>query len=698
MLYKGEIPFVRLIIPLIAGISLGYVFVNEAAFNFAILLALFCLSVFALIIASYRKYSLYRVRSLVGLFVHFLIFLAAYGLVVDLSQRLDKTQFSLHRADALIALIKSEPKSSGSILRFESEIKGRYYQGKEGPATGKMMISIQQDSLKGRDFRYGDVILIPALYKPVDPPFNPGEFDYKSYLADRQIYHQSFLYQNQVYLIKSGDGNALISFALKLRRELVDKFSNYLPDKDAAAFASTLILGYRAELSRELVEAYSKTGTMHVLSVSGMHVGIVFMVLSWLLKFMEKTKRMLLIRALLIIAIIWFYALITGFSAPACRAALMLSFVVLGKALNRHQNTFNLIAVSAFFLLVYNPFYLFDAGFQLSYLAVIGLVYFHPRIYQSLYVKNKLLDSIWSYTALSLAAQLATFPLSIYYFHQFPLYFLFSNLFIVIPVAILMYAGILFMFIPGSVLLNYLGPALTWLIIFTNDILYYIENLPFSSWNGIWINAFECLLLGLFLIFMSLLISYRSKKLLFPVAFLVIILCLSFNLRWIANSKLHQLVFYNLRKNTAMAYIFDHRSLIVSDLDKADKLMSFSVLPAVKKKGSGQEVFHHTGDSFESEFYMGEPNFYQFGNYRILRWNNDFDHTTFSAVLKIDAVLLSGSPNAALTDLKACLNFTRLIIDSNNPDYKVKKWVSEAQTLNIMCDVLKNKEALVIEL
>ncbi len=698
MFYKGEIPFVRLIIPLIAGLSLGYIFIHEMAFNLAILLAFVSLLVFAVLTVTYRKFSLYRIRWLAGLLLHFFIFLAGYWLIVSSSERLDKTHYSLHKADVLIAMIKSEPKNSGNILRFESEIKGNYYLDKKSISAGKMIVSVQTDSMKTLDLKYGDVLLIPASYKPVDPPFNPGEFDYRSYLADRQIYYQSFLNQHQVYIINSGEGSALISFALKLRKRLVDKFNRLLPDKDAAAFASTLILGYRAELSRELVEAYSKTGTMHVLSVSGMHVGIVFMVLSVLLKFMDKTKSARLIRALLIISIIWFYALITGFSAPACRAAVMLSFIVLGKALNKHQNTYNLIAISVFFLLIYNPFYLVDAGFQLSYLAVIGLVYFHPRIYRMLYVKNKLLDCIWSYSALSLAAQLATFPISIYYFHQFPLYFLFSNLFVVLPVAIIMYAGIIFMFIPGSILLNYLGLGLTWLINFTNGILYYIENLPFSTWDGIWINTFECVLIGLVLILISLLISYQSKKLIFSITFLMIILCLSFNLRWVRNSSLQQIVFYNLRKNTAMAYIFDHKSVIISDLDKSDKLMSFSVLPAIKKKGSGYEMFHDSGDTFESKFYTGDPNFYQFANYRILRWNSDFDNTSFSTILKIDAVLISGSPNTTLKDIKASLDFTRLIIDANNPDYKVEKWVSEAKKLNIPCDVLKNNPALVIEL
>jgi competence protein ComEC len=539
---------------------------------------------------------------------------------------------------------------------------------------------------------------MPALYDSIDPPFNPGEFDYKSYLANHQVYYQAFLNQRQIHLVAQDQGNTFVSFALKLRKELVDKFYRYLQDKDAAAFASTLILGYRAELSRELVEAYSKTGTMHVLSVSGMHVGIVFMVLSVVLKFMNKTQSTRLIRALLIILIIWFYALLTGFSAPACRASFMLSFIVLGKALNKTQNTYNLIAISAFFLLLYNPFYLVDAGFQLSYLAVTGLVYFHPKIYQALYVKNKLLDYVWSYCALSMAAQLATFPFSIYYFHQFPIYFLLSNLFIVFPVAIIMYAGILFLFIPFPVVLYHVGQTLSWLIDFTNRILYYIENLPFSSYDGIWINLAECVLICLFIICMCLGVTYGYRKLILPISILLILVCSSFSWNWIEHHNHHEIVFYNLRRKTGIAYVFKGRSIIISDVDHSDKLMSFSILPAVKSKGSREEIFYPVNKGFSGSSYLGEQNFYQFGYYRILRWDKTFENIKFSKTLTVDALLISGNPRITVDQIASCLNFARIIIDGNNPDYKIEGWVTEARKMNIPYYVLKKNPALTINL
>ncbi|MBC7757562.1 MAG: ComEC family competence protein [Phormidesmis sp. FL-bin-119] len=698
MFNKGEIPFVRLLVPLIAGVLVGYFFSNEGIFKSIVSLGLISLLVLTVLIFTYRRFSIYRFKWFPGLTVHIFILAAGYWLSVYISGVYDTTHYSFQKAQLFQAEIISEPKISGQITRFEARIQAVYFQKESSAARGKIMISIQFDNIKTLTLKYGDLLLIPATYDSIDPPYNPGEFDYKSYLGDRQIYYQTFLSNDQFYLLGRGHGNPLILFALEFRKKLVEKFYHYLPDKSAAAFASTLILGYRAELSRELVEAYSKTGTMHVLSVSGMHVGIVFLVLTAVLRFMDRTKKTRLIRAFLIISVIWFYALLTGFSAPACRAAIMLSFIVLGKALNKHQNTYNLIAISAFFLLLFNPFYLVDTGFQLSYLAVTGIVYFHPKIYQAIYIKNKFLDYIWSYSALSLAAQLATFPFSIYYFHQFPVYFLISNLFVVFPVAFIMYAGILFMFIPFPAVLVYVGMILNWLINFTNNILYFIENLPFSSLDGIWVNSFECAVICLLILCISFRLTLVYKGLMIPIGVSIVILSLSYSLNWKKNYNQHQIVFYSLRKNIAIAYLSKGHSIIVSDIEESNQLSAFSLLPTVKSRGSRNELFLKDDAKFSNNSYAGDKNYFQFATYRILKWDKNFDEVEFAEDLKVSAVLISGNPKTSIAKIASCLNFTKIIIGADNPDYKIERWVRELKKMNVPYYILKKNRALIVNL
>jgi competence protein ComEC len=349
MFFKGEVPFVRLLFPLIIGILVAYTFADPLIYSWRFGLIYILFGSYLILLLAYKKYKLFRWGWLFGILIHFYLVILAYELTVHFSGRFDPSHFSALKSETLLVKIINEPKLTSGIIRFESEVIAVYSEKRIQNSNGKLLIALKLDTLKAIEVNYGDIFLIPANYQEVEPSYNPGEFDFKSYLEDKQIYFQIFLQADEGKRVFQNAGNPLISFALTLRKDLVKKFTRFLPDQEASSMASTLILGYRVDLNKDLIEAYSKTGTMHVLSVSGMHVGIVFLVLSFLLKPMDRSKNLILLRAIIIIAVIWFYSLLTGFSPSVCRSALMLSFVVLGKAMNKNQNTYNLIAISAFF-------------------------------------------------------------------------------------------------------------------------------------------------------------------------------------------------------------------------------------------------------------------------------------------------------------------------------------------------------------
>jgi len=204
---------------------------------------------------------------------------------------------------------------------------------------------------------------------------------------------------------------------------------------------AALLLGERADVDKAVLKSYSDTGTIHIISVSGLHVGIIFLVLQHLFKLVRVLKNELLKCALMILCI-WFYAMLTGLPASVIRSACMISFYCIGKAINHQSNTINHVAASALFLLSIDTLYLFDVGFQLSYLAVLGILYLQKWISNWYQPKNKVMTYIWSTTSVSLAAQLFTLPLCWYYFHQFPNYFIIANL-IAIPLSsVALYASI----------------------------------------------------------------------------------------------------------------------------------------------------------------------------------------------------------------------------------------------------------------
>jgi len=692
MFFKGKIPFVRLLLALLPGIILAKVF------HFSLLITTVLVLVGAgltiLTVIFYRILNLYKFQWIPGITIHLLMSFLGLHLSIINDPRNSGQHFADLEKDALIISVINEPRLLNGTVRFEGQVKYVLFKNERKSASGYLLVAFKVDSVKNPPIVYGDLLLIPSNINAIQGPLNPGEFDYRKFLANKQVYHQIFTQPEYVHKLQSETGNSLISFALKLRKQAVGYFNRYILNPDAAAIASTLILGYRADLSTDIIEAYSKTGTMHVLSVSGMHVGLVFLVLNQLLKKLDRGKGFRYLKPTLIILLIWFYALITGFSPSVCRAAMMLSFYVLGKALNRSQNSYNLIAISAFLLLIYNPYFLFDVGFQLSYLAVLGLVYFHPKIYHLFHIKSRFIDQIWNYSALSVAAQLATFSLSIYYFHQFPVYFLISNLFIVLPVTLIMYLGFVFLLVPVPLISVYLGKVLNFLIQLVNSGLYEIENAPSSTINDLWLSNLQLftLTLGVLLIFVAF--QFRYKLALYGSLASLFVFALTIPLNTLIRSHRHELIFYSLKRNTGIGIIRGAKATLISDVDD-EKIFSYSIRPSLSSKGITNLVQYKPGIKIDG---YSHKNFHQFSGYRILNYDRSFNNKRFLHVPVVDAVLLSGNAAISLKKLQKMVRFKILIIDGNNPDYKVREWEAEAHSLKISYYTLKNNAAYVIPL
>ncbi|MXV52218.1 DUF4131 domain-containing protein [Pedobacter sp. HMF7647] len=684
-LIKGEIPFVRLLMPLMAGIACASYFKLSPG-NIQLAEVIFCclFLLFTLSIVFYKSLRLYRFRWISGIILHGIVFFCAQ-ILTSYSEGLHAPNyFSKRKTSALLIRVNSEPNVKEGITRFTADVLEGFEGNSSFALSGKILIAVKTDSAK--TFEYGDELLTVSRFSPVEPPYNPNEFDYKNYLANQQLYYQAFFTQNEVKLVRQHQGNKLVEVAINLRKKLVVKYARYIHDADALSVASTLILGYRNDLSREVLDSYSKTGTMHVLSVSGMHVAIVFAVLMFLLRFMDKSQTLRIFRAILIVMSIWFYSIITGFSPSVCRAALMLSFLVIGKSINRKANSYNIIASSAFILLLYNPFYLVDVGFQLSYLAVLGLIYFYPKIQHLIYLKNWFLNEIWKAIALSFAAQLATFPLSVFYFHQFPVCFLVSNLFILLPVTLILYAGLVFLFIPWEPVLTSLGWILEKMIVFTNKGLYWIENIPYANIDGLWIPEWYYLLIFLIILSLTMSFSYQSKGLVYCAFIGLFVLASYQSFSSVTKMNQRRVVIYSLRKNSAMAFMEGNSARVIADVPPEDKTYQFSVKPSLDAAVSKV--------SFEN---IANRHFIEFQNWRVFVWDTTFNNKTFSEKLETDVVMLRLNPKVDIADIKRNIAFKLLLIDGSNRDHKIKQWQDEAKSSNCNVYVLKRNKAYLID-
>lgn len=369
-------------------------------------------------------------------------------------------------------------------------------------ATGLVQIYLRKDAPADsllEKLRYGAVVWIHGTPAPIKPLRNPGGFDFRQYMARKHIYHQDYVTGEEVRWFGHAPPSFLFDVSLRIKRELLLVLRQYLPGIKERAIAEALILGHKDEIDIEQRNAYATAGAMHVLAVSGLHVGIIYMIVGLLLKPLERKRSGRIVRFLVLFAALWIFAFVTGLSASVLRAVVMFSIVLLAEAFRRRANIYNSLALAGFLLLLYNPNFLFQVGYQLSFLAVLGIVYLQPKLYVLWEAPNYLLDKIWGITCVSLAAQLATGPLSIFYFNQFPTWFLLSNLLVIPGAFLVLTLGLLLFsvhyvspFLAGGVafLLNYL---ISWL----NSFVARVELLPYSLIAPVSISAAQTWLLYL---------------------------------------------------------------------------------------------------------------------------------------------------------------------------------------------------------
>lgn len=356
----------------------------------------------------------------------------------------------------------------------------------------------------------GDQLIVLAKPQEIKNMGNPFEFDYQALMHKKEIWYSVYLTEG-TYLKTGHRFNRISYLAEKMRDRLIFKLSESINAKQELAVLEALTLGYRAELDRETINSFSSTGAMHVLAVSGLHVGLIYFILGFFLAPLKRAKIGRFLFPALMIAFLWSYAFITGFSPSVQRATVMFTFIVLGDVLRRPVNIFNSLTASALVLILLNPDVIFEVGFQLSYLAVFGIVLIQPKLSKLFEIKNKFLKAVWDLLTVSIAAQLATFPLGLFYFNQFPNFFWLSNFFVIPGATLIIWITFaFFVFIPIpfiSTILAFLLQMITGIML---RILKLISQLPYALNEGIIIGPLEIFIIYGLLI--SLLVYGFSKR------------------------------------------------------------------------------------------------------------------------------------------------------------------------------------------
>lgn len=558
-------------------------------------------------------------------------------------------------------------------------------------AKGKVILYFKKEEGVGA-LTYGTVLLAPLPLQEIKNAGNPGGFDYKRYCLFNGITHQLYLEAPRYLVLPGKKAKALRQFTLSLRSVLLSVLRRFIPSDKERGLAEALLIGYKDDLDKNLVQAYSNTGVVHVIAVSGLHLGLIYALLLFLLKPLRYKRHGKWMHLALVLAGLWLFSFLCGGSPSVLRSALMFTVIALAETLKRHSAVYNSLAVSAFVLLCFNPFWLWDVGFQLSYAAVLSIVLFMKPVYGLFYSKNKVIDFVWKLNAVTIAAQILTVPVSLYHFHQFPNYFLLTN-FIAVPLSSVLLIGELLLCVcavipPLAVLLGKLLTALIWLM---NTWIEKVEQLPFALWDGLELSLLQAFLLMAGIGSMAYAFLEKKKKDLLAglTMFLVFVLLRAASFFQLA--KQQQLIVYNVPKRQAMDFTQGLHYCFVGDplLVQDEYTRNFHLRPT--------RIQQRLRPGKLPALYKAGSQLIQFGKKRIVILDSGYRFRRSDSLLQTDIIILSGNPKIYIKRLVQSFAPGLIVADGSNSAARLRYWKKDCDSLDIPFYAVQEKGAFVMQ-
>ncbi len=491
----SETPFVRYLFFLLTGIfSAGFLRVGDIRIAWAALILILAVPLLSVVAGSRRRKYLP---------------IAVFGAIVCLgwaSATLQSLQFGKRLSDIdnegyrmYEVRITGLPEKRKNSFRYPAEIKSLFLNdGKRKEAESRALLYFA-DNLN-RMPSVGESLIVSGRLRRPQPATTEYAFDYRRFLELKGIPWIGYVKNDSdIYRMPEADASPGFLYSpenLSVKSEQL--FRKYLHDDDAYGFVKAMILGRRDDIRAELNEAFVSSGTVHILSVSGLHIAIFFSVLHFGLGFLRKRAWGKYLYLLVMTSILVFYSILTGLPASVQRATLMCIIWMIADTFSRKHHPVNTLAVAGFFILLADPNAFYDVGFQLSFLAMLGIFLWSKPIEGLYRPESRLLKHFWSLSVMSLAAQLMTFPLIVYYFNQLPVYFLFANLLAVDISGILIPAsfGLLLLGLTGlDWLAGLAGYVVNYLAVFINYVVFLPEKLPYHLIENIDLDLYQALML-----------------------------------------------------------------------------------------------------------------------------------------------------------------------------------------------------------
>lgn len=666
-------PFFRLLLPLIVGISIGWELQIE--WQAPTLIFIVSTSVF-LWLKKMELQHQYRWSWLRGITASFCF--AAAGAILCWLHHIEHHPQWIGNKIGIIKLVLNEPlskktnsyKAEASILAIQN---GKYWKAQKGKVI--LYFSKTADLQK---LDYGTVIVTTKPLQPIVNAANPGAFQYKRYTLFKGITHQLYLSEQEYSVADTQLKNNVVAFLFKARKTALATLQQYIPNQRERGVAEALLLGYRDELDRGLVQMYSNTGVVHIIAISGMHLGLIYGIILLLIRPFRKYKYVTLASPFITIAFLWAFTIMVGATASVVRAALMFTFMAAAETLRRTTNVYNTLSASAFCMLCFQPFLLWDLGFQLSYTAVLGILILFKPINNSWLPENKLLQKLWQMCAVTISAQLLTLPLSIYHFHQIPNLFLLSNI-IAVPLGSIILIGeiLLVAATPFSIIAAWMGKGVNDCLFYLNEYIIWIDAFRFSATDGIYITWLQAIILyGC--IGLGIAWSLKANKKYFS-AMLSCALLFAVIHAYRAYQQQHQqkIIVYHIPGNTAIDFIHGKQFFCVGD----EAILKKGFLQSFHLKAS--RIQHGLSWNPSLSYLHQTENYFSFGNMRLVQHKGESLPLQVNESIPIDVLLIRKGARAKLADIIKPYSAKWVVIDGSNPSWRVQRWQKEAMQLNI---------------
>ncbi len=677
-------PLLRILLPLIAGILLQW-YLN---FSYLIIgltgsIGIVFFSVYTVLPVNIK----YRLSLLTGLSIHLIVIAAGMAICKNnCSPYISNTSSTPNQTFIFFIQLTEPPEEKEKTYKYEGRII--YYQHNDTLNKTKIPVYLylrKDSSLKPPS--YGQVVITEKMPEEILNRGNPGGFDFHHFSKVKGIRYQLFLNENE-YKIDSGLFKPGCKSALYIIRDnIITQLKKYIPDKQRSGLAEALLIGYREDLDKSLLKAYSRTGIVHIIAISGMHLGLIFALLNLLLSPLDRIRQTRLLKPILVLTLIWIFTLLTGAGASIVRAAVMFSFITFGQQINRKTSLLNSLCNSAFVLLLFDPFLLWDIGFQLSYAAVGSIAVFYQPIRSLINPVNKLLLHLWELVAITLAAQLITTPLCIYHFHQFPNLFLAANL-VAVPLSTIILYGLIattsFGWIPT--ISSFTGKFTDTLLKWMNNWVEWLNAFPFATTEGIIISGLECIFL--YGIIFGLFWWWQKKQSIGLMASLLCILFFSLSVIIHQYNKNRQstLRIYQMKNKTAVELVSGNKIYLWGNKEELDGLL---------KKDSVVYLSHqfHQLNKHVIHFIGAAGGTIKLNNKKIGFFNEE---TRPEQVDSSEVLVITQNPKVSLQTLVQHTGCRQFVADNTNSYKNLSLWKEEADKMNI--SFFSTKECGVFEL